>query len=128
MNVLCRKNAVARFAFFVGRLRVELIARGFARAPSLAQDERFRQWWARYMRMSASPGAIDALACMNYEIDIRHILPAIRVPTLLLHAKGDMAVDVHASRYLAKHIGGAKYVELPSYGATRPFLGASSPS
>ena len=60
------------------------------RAPSLAHDERFRQWWARFLRMSASPGAIDALTRMNYEIDTRHILPAIRVPTLLLHAKGDM--------------------------------------
>lgn len=84
-----------------------------ARAPSLAHDERFRQWWARFLRMSASPGAIDALARMNYEIDIRHILPVIRVPTLLLHAKGDMAIDVHASRYMAEQIPGAKYVELP---------------
>lgn len=85
-----------------------------ARAPSLAHDERFRQWWARFLRMSASPGAIDALTRMNYEIDIRHILPAIRVPTLLLHAKGDMAIEVRASRYMAEQIPGAKYVELPS--------------
>jgi class 3 adenylate cyclase len=51
---------------------------------------------------------------MNYEIDVRHVLNAIRVPTLLLHSVGDMAVDVHASRYMAESIAGAKYVEFPS--------------
>lgn len=83
-----------------------------ARAPSMAQDERFRQWWARFLRLSASPGAAAALHRMNYEIDIRHVLPAIRVPALLLHAKDDLAVDVHCSRYMAERIPSAKYVEL----------------
>jgi class 3 adenylate cyclase len=50
---------------------------------------------------------------MNYEIDIRHILPAIRVPTLVLHRTGDTRVDVEAGRYLGSHIPGARYVELP---------------
>lgn len=84
-----------------------------ARAPSMAHDERFRQWWARFLRLSASPGAAAALHRMNYEIDIRHVLPAIRVPALLLHAKGDLAIDVRCSRYMAERIPGAKYVELP---------------
>jgi pimeloyl-ACP methyl ester carboxylesterase len=84
------------------------------RAPSLAQDERARQWWARFLRMSASPGAAADLTRMNYEIDIRHILPAIRVPTLLLHATGDLTTSVGASRYMAERIPDAKLVELAS--------------
>ena len=83
------------------------------RAPSIASDDRVRQWWARFLRMSASPAAALALTRMNWEIDVRHVLPAIRVPTLLLHSVGDMTIDVHASRYMAESITGAKYVELP---------------
>ena len=83
------------------------------RAPSRATDERFRQWWATYLRMSASPGAALALTRMNFEIDIRHVLPAIRVPTLILHRTNDMAMRVEGSRYMAERIAGARYVELP---------------
>ncbi len=82
------------------------------RAPSLAGNDAARQWWARFLRLSASPAAAIALIRMNYEIDIRHVLPAIRVPTLLLHSVGDRAIDVNTGRYLAAHIAGAKYVEL----------------
>jgi pimeloyl-ACP methyl ester carboxylesterase len=84
------------------------------RAPSIANDDRVRHWWARFLRMSASPAAALALTRVNYEIDVRHVLAAIRVPTLLLHSVGDMAVDVHASRYMAESIAGAKCVEFPS--------------
>ena len=54
-----------------------------------------------------------ALLRMNYQIDVRPILPAIRVPTLILHRVGDQRVNVGGSRYMAQHIPGAKYVELP---------------
>ena len=84
-----------------------------ARGPSVARDERFRQWWARLLRMGASPGANLALLRMNAEVDVRHVLPAVRVPTLILHSVGDRALDVRASRYMAERIPGAKYVELP---------------
>lgn len=84
-----------------------------ARAPSIAHDERFRQWWARLLRMGASPGANLTLLRMNTEMDVRHVLPAIRVPTLILHSVGDRALDVQGSRYMAQRIPGAKYVELP---------------
>jgi pimeloyl-ACP methyl ester carboxylesterase len=84
------------------------------RAPSVAHDGRVRQWWARFLRMSASPAAALALTRMNREIDVRHILPAIHVPSLVLHAVGDMVADVHAGRYMAERIPGAKFVELPS--------------
>jgi len=83
------------------------------RAPSMAGDNRFRQWWARMLRMSASPAAVSALATMNAEIDIRHILPAIRVPTLILHSVHDRAIDVGGSLYMAEQIPGAKLVQLP---------------
>ena len=57
-----------------------------------------------YFRWSASPGTLDALARMNREIDIRHALQAIRVPTLLLHGSEDRIVPIGAARWLADHI------------------------
>ncbi len=83
------------------------------RAPSMVGDERFSRWWARLLRMSASPAAVTALVAMNDEIDIRHILSAIRVPTLLLHSVRDAALPIGASRYMAERIPGARLVELP---------------
>lgn len=82
-------------------------------APSAARDEPFRRWWAAYLRRSASPGAALALARMNTEIDIRAILPAIRVPTLILHRTGDLDISVGGARYLTERIAGARYVEMP---------------
>ena len=82
-------------------------------APSRLKEEAFVQWFGRLERAAASPSAILALMRANYEIDVRHILPAIRVPTLIFHRKGDALVSVEAGRYLARHIPGAKYVELP---------------
>ena len=66
---------------------------------------------AAYFRASASPGAAAAIMRMNREIDVRHILPAARVPTLVLHRTGDPVIEVGHARYLAKHIPGAKLVE-----------------
>lgn len=83
------------------------------RAPSLVEDDAFRTWYAMFLRMSASPGAVVALTRMNDEIDIRHVLPVIRVPTLVLHRVGDASVDVGDGRYLAERIPGSIYVELP---------------
>jgi class 3 adenylate cyclase len=83
------------------------------RAPSVAGDKQFRQWWARYLRMSASPAAVRALGTMNAEIDIRHILPAIRVPTLILHSVHDRAIEIGGSLYMADRIPAARLVKLP---------------
>jgi hypothetical protein len=80
----------------------------------VVHDEAFARWWARFLRMGASPGAAMALSAVNFEIDIRDVLPAIRVPTLLLHAVGDRTVEVQCSRYMATRIPHARYVELPS--------------
>jgi len=82
-------------------------------APSQRKDAAFAQRWARYMRAAASPAAAVALYRMNIEIDVRHILSAVRVPTLLLHRVGDRVLTVDYSRYLAARIPGARLVELP---------------
>jgi len=82
-------------------------------APSTGGDASVRLWWRRWVRTSASPGAIHTLRLMNGEIDVRHILPAIRVPTLVLHRVGDEDEPPEQGRYLAQHIPGAELVELP---------------
>ena len=76
-------------------------------------DARFRAWWATYLRMSASPGAAYALTRMNGEIDVRHALPTVGVPTLIVHRVDDRSLPVEGSRYMADRIPGAKLVELP---------------
>jgi class 3 adenylate cyclase len=81
-------------------------------APSHAGDEAYVEWWARFERQSASPSAIGQLARMNMEIDIRHALPTIRVPTLFVHRVGD-AIPIGHSRYMAERIPAAELVELP---------------
>jgi pimeloyl-ACP methyl ester carboxylesterase len=85
-----------------------------ARVPSLANDERFRAWWAKMLRSGGSPTTVHALTRMNYDIDVRHVLPSIRVPTLLLHPKGDRTVPIECSRYMAARIPGAKLIEIDS--------------
>src|SRR3989454_2780052 len=82
-------------------------------APSALGDKAMVQRVAQLERASASPGSIVALMRANYEIDVRHLLPTVRVPTLILHREGDALVPVAAGRYLAEHIPGAKYVEIP---------------
>src|SRR5688572_7168747 len=82
-------------------------------APSVAQDERLRRAWSRYERQSASPGSTRAIVRLIYESDVRGILPAIRVPTLVIHRAEATGFRVEHGRYLAQHIAGARYVELP---------------
>lgn len=94
------------------------------RAPSKANDQEFRKWWATYLRMGASPGAAVALTRMNAQIDIRPILPTIQVPTLVLHRSGDRCLRVEEGRYMADLIPGAKFVELPGDDHL-PFVGDS---
>ncbi|HET9705386.1 MAG TPA: alpha/beta fold hydrolase [Vicinamibacterales bacterium] len=83
------------------------------RAPSRALDPEFRNWWAAYLRMGASPGAAVALTRMNATVDIRSILPTIAVPTLIIHRTGDRLLKIDEGRYLASLIPGATMVELP---------------
>ena len=81
--------------------------------PSLSNDERFRQSWARFERLAVSPAGARALISMLYETDARHILPVIRVPTLIVQRVGDQVSRVDGARYMAERIAGAKYLELP---------------
>jgi len=83
------------------------------RAPSVAHDPQFRDWWATYLRMGASPGAAVALTQMNAEIDVRNVLPSIRVPSLVIHRSEDQCLKVEEGRFVADRIPGAKFVELP---------------
>jgi pimeloyl-ACP methyl ester carboxylesterase len=80
-------------------------------SPTL--DPSAAQAWAAYLRQSASPGAYAAYRRMNMENDVRGVLPAIHVPTVVAHRLGDDVVPADAGRYLADRIAGARFVELP---------------
>jgi len=82
-------------------------------APSRANDPAFQRWWARNERLGASPAAVAALMRMNSQINIRGVLPTVRVPTLVIHRTGDKTVDVEGGRDVARHIPGARLVEVP---------------
>jgi class 3 adenylate cyclase len=82
-------------------------------APTRMDDESFRRWWGRLERLSYGPGNALAYFRMNAEIDVRSILPTIRVPTLVIQRQGDVYRDPGNASYLAEHIPGAKLVELP---------------
>jgi class 3 adenylate cyclase len=81
--------------------------------PSIVGDPRRVDWLQHFVRRSASPGAARAQFLMNVESDIRSLLPTIQAPTLVLHAADDRWVRAENSRYLADHIPGARFVELP---------------
>ena len=81
--------------------------------PSKIGDEAFASRLATYLRRAASPGAAVALLRMNTQIDIRGVLPTIRVPTLVIHRTGDRDVNVEEGRWLADHVPRARFVELP---------------
>jgi len=94
-------------------------------APTKEGDLAFQQWWGKFERLGASPGAVTTLMRMNSQIDITEILPSVNVPTLVIHRKDDLLVRVEAGRLLAERIPGAKYVELS--GADHlPFVGENS--
>jgi class 3 adenylate cyclase len=82
-------------------------------APTVAADDDFRRWYAQVQRLSASPATAAAMARLWYEADVRAVLPAITVPTLVIARAGSVMFAAHHSRYLADHIAGAKYLEFP---------------
>ena len=87
------------------------LSEGFG--PSFAGDEQARRWWRRLVLTSSSPGAVNQLSKMNVDLDVRHVLPTIRVPTLVLHRTDDDAPPIEEGRYIADRIPGAEFVELP---------------
>jgi class 3 adenylate cyclase len=82
-------------------------------APSRLGDENFVRWVWLTDRMGSSPGTSMALAKSEMNMDVRSILPTIHVPTLVIHLTGDRACDVGEGRYIASHIPGARFIELP---------------
>ena len=82
-------------------------------APSVANQEQAANAMTAYFRAAASPGAALAVMKMNREIDVRNILPSVRVPTLVLHRVGERVIHIDNARYMAQQIPNAKLVELP---------------
>src|SRR5262245_33183864 len=85
-------------------------------APSLVDDPAlpaYEAWLGKVQRNSATPAAWEAFARMAFDIDVRDVVPAIHVPTLIVHATGDQVCNVGNARWLASNLAGAKYVELP---------------
>ncbi len=80
--------------------------------PSNADDPAAREHWVRNQQQSASPGMVAQLYLMAFDLDVRELLATVRVPTLVMHRRGDRAVPVQAGRWLAAQIPGAQYVEL----------------
>jgi pimeloyl-ACP methyl ester carboxylesterase len=93
------------------RSREEALEAVLSRGLQFDDDDE-AQNWVSYYRWSGSPGAVEALGLMNKEIDVRHVLPAIRVPTLVLHGNRDTIVPVEVGRYVADRIPGARLVEV----------------
>ena len=80
---------------------------------SRASDPEAVAKFAKFERLSASPGAMKAMQLLNFQIDVGHILPAVRVPTLVLHRAADALVPVQLGRDFAAQIPGAQYIEYP---------------
>jgi len=81
--------------------------------PDMPWNEEIRATWARYERLAASPGTVALMMPLLSEVDVRALLPTVRVPTLVLHHTDDPVIPPEWGKYIADHIPGAKYVQLP---------------
>ncbi len=81
--------------------------------PSVAGDSAFRTWWVRAGRRGASPSVAQAILRVKWTADVRPLLPLVRVPTLVLHRAGFVVIRPEHGRYLAEHIPGSLYREIP---------------
>jgi pimeloyl-ACP methyl ester carboxylesterase len=96
------------------------------RNPGLATNPRYRDWFARYIRLAASPFTARRIADMNAEMDIRPLVPRIRPPSLVIVRSDDVWLAPENSYYLARHIEGAQLLELPGVDHD-PWVGDSEP-
>lgn len=97
--------------------------------PSILSNPVKSEWWAQFLRRSTSPGAAITQIRMNWDSDVRNLLPLVQAPTLVLHARDERWVRASAGRYLAEHIPDARFVELPGadhlpYGELGPRIAA----
>jgi class 3 adenylate cyclase len=119
-------------AFMTTAMEPDAVEQGFdtleAVAPTVAGDEVFRRWWDLAGNRAASPSMARAVGKVVTEADLRDTLERITVPTLILHRDSSTFVPVEHGRYLAEHIAGSRYVELPGedalywVGDTAPIL------
>jgi class 3 adenylate cyclase len=107
-RALLRAIRLSRLVWGSGELAVRVFA------PSMRGQPGFRRWATRYELASISRRRFVPFSRLTTEIDIRHILPSIYAPTLVMHARGDRAVPVQSGHYLSEHIVGARFVELPT--------------
>jgi class 3 adenylate cyclase/pimeloyl-ACP methyl ester carboxylesterase len=84
-------------------------------APELADDERFREWYARLERGAASPSSVDYFRANNAVLDFRGVLPSINAPTLVVSHTAHAFVRLGHGRYLADHLPNARYIERPGF-------------
>src|SRR5262249_35501406 len=81
--------------------------------PDMPWNEEIRAAWARHDRLAASPATVALMLPLVSEVDVRAVLPTVRVPTLVVHHADDPFLLPAWGKYVADHISGAKYVELP---------------
>jgi pimeloyl-ACP methyl ester carboxylesterase len=98
---------------YAERLAVEWSWDADMRLMCPSADDEMAQWWGQRARAAATPSTVRAIIAMNSLVDVRDALGSIRVPTLVVHRRGDRDSRVEEGRYLADHIGGARFVELP---------------
>ncbi len=82
-------------------------------APSRVGDAEVERWWAQLLRSGTSPRSAATLIALYKKLDVRHALPLISAPTLILHRSEDRATPIGLGRYLADQIRGARFVEVP---------------
>jgi class 3 adenylate cyclase len=95
--------------------------------PDMPWNEEIRATWARMERLAASPATVALMMPLVTEMDVRAVLPAIRVPTLVVHHADDALIPPAMGKYVADHVAGAKYVELPGrnmYHYVEPWRGS----
>jgi len=81
--------------------------------PDMPWNEEIRAAWARMERLAASPRTLALMMPLVVELDVRAVLPTVRVPTLVVQHSDDVIVPPAKGKYIAEHIPGAKYVEVP---------------
>jgi pimeloyl-ACP methyl ester carboxylesterase len=82
-------------------------------APSQSNNPDSRAFFGRFERASLSPGMLGSLVQMFFDLDVRHVVPSVHVPTLVLHRERDRLVNIRNGRWLAEHLPDSRFVALP---------------